>query len=65
MKYWGDESNLFNLDDCYIITEGFFLYNHFSLVISYHSAWLGLELFGFVHVQLNTLSTVHARARRM
>ena len=36
---------------CYIIAEGFFLYYHFSLVISYHSVWLGLELFGLVHVQ--------------
>ena len=35
----------------YIIAEGFFLYHHFSLVISYHSVWLGLELLGSVHVQ--------------
>ena len=42
-----------------------FLYYHFSLVISYHSVWLGLELFGLVHVQVHTLSAVHARARRM
>ena len=27
----------------YIIAEGFSLYYHFSLVISYHSVWLGLE----------------------
>ena len=40
-----------------------FLYYHFSLVISYHSVWLGLELFGLVHVQVHTLSAVRARAR--
>ena len=40
---------------CYIIAEWFFLYYHFSLVISYHSVWLGLELFGLVHVQVHTL----------
>ena len=39
-----------------------FFYYHFSLVISYHSVWLGLELFGLVHVQVHTLSAVHARA---
>ena len=44
----------------------FFIYYHFSLVISYHSVWLGLELFSLVHVQLHTLSAgVHARVRRM
>ena len=43
----------------------FFLYYHFSLVISYHSVWLGWELFGLVHVQVHTLSAVHARARRL
>ena len=51
---------------CYIITEWFFLYYHFLLVISYHSVWLGLELFDLVHIQVHTLSAgVHARARRM
>ena len=44
----------------------FFLYYHFSLVISYHSVWLGLELFGLVHMQAHSLSAGdHARARRM
>ena len=42
-----------------------FLYYHFSLVISYHLVWLGLELFGLVHVQVHTLSAVHACAWRM
>ena len=50
---------------CYIIAEGFFLYYHFLLVISYHSVWLGLELFGLVHVQVHTLSAVHDRTLRM
>ena len=51
---------------CYIIAEGFFFLDyHFSLIISYNSVWLGLELFGLVHVQVHTLSTVHARAHRM
>ena len=50
---------------CYIIVEGFFLYYHFSLVISYHSVRLGLELFGLVPVQVHILSVVHARARRI
>ena len=31
---------------CYIITEWFFYINHFSLIIFYHSVWLGFELFG-------------------
>ena len=31
--------------------KDFFLYYHFSLVISYHSVWLGLELFGLLHVK--------------
>ena len=30
----------------YIITEWFFYINHFSLIIFYHSVWLGFELFG-------------------
>ena len=51
--------------NCYIIAEGFFLYYPFSLVISYHSVWLSLELFGLVHVQVHTLSAINARARRM
>ena len=43
-----------------------FLYYHFSLVICYHSVWLGLELFGLVHVQGDQLSArVHAHAQRM
>ena len=33
---------------CYIIAEGFFfIYYHFSLVISYHSVWLGLKVFAY------------------
>ena len=31
---------------CYIITEWFFYINHFSLIMFYHSVWLGFELFG-------------------
>ena len=31
---------------CYIITEWFFYINNFSLIIFYHSVWLGFELFG-------------------
>ena len=31
---------------CYIIRECFFYFNHFSLIIFYHSVWLGFELFG-------------------
>ena len=31
--------------DCYIIKEFFFI-NHFSIIILYHSVWLGFELFG-------------------
>ena len=31
---------------CYIIKEWFFYFNHFSLIIFYHSVWLGFELFG-------------------
>ena len=32
---------------CYIITEWFFFYfNNFSLIIFYHSVWLGFEQFG-------------------
>ena len=43
-----------------------FLYYHFSLVISYHSVWLGLELFGLVHVQVHTvIAGIQARAWRM
>ena len=30
----------------YIIKECFFYFNHFSLIISYPSVWLGFELFG-------------------
>ena len=30
---------------CYIIKERFFYFNHFSLIIFYHSVWLGFELF--------------------
>ena len=32
---------------CYIITERFFYINHFSLIIVYHSVWLGFELFDY------------------
>ena len=32
---------------CYIITGWFCYINHFSLIIFYHSVWLGFELFGF------------------
>ena len=31
---------------CSIIAEWFFYINHFSLVVFYHSVWLGFELFG-------------------
>ena len=31
---------------CYLITEWFFYVNHFSLIIFYHSVWLGFERFG-------------------
>ena len=31
---------------CYIIKEWFFDFDHFSLIIFYHSVWLGFELFG-------------------
>ena len=31
---------------CYIIKEWSFYINHFSLIIFYHSVWLGFELFG-------------------
>ena len=40
-----------------------FLYSHYSLVISYHSVWLGLELFGLVHVQVHTLRPGVSRSR--
>ena len=33
------------LDLCYIIKEWFFYFNPFSLIIFYHSVWLGFELF--------------------
>ena len=46
-------------------SEGFFLYYDLLLVISYHSVWLGLELFRLVNVQVNTLISVHARARNI
>ena len=36
---------------CYILKECFFYFNHFSLIIFYHSVWLGFELFG-LRVQL-------------
>ena len=32
----------------------FFYINHFSLIIFYHSVWLGFELFGLVHLQVHT-----------
>ena len=39
------KSNIF-LNICYIIKEWFFHFNYFSLIIFYHSVWLGFELFG-------------------
>ena len=39
------ESNTCNFL-CYIIKEWLFYFNHFSLIIFYHSVWLGFELFG-------------------
>ena len=40
--------------ECYIIKEWFFFYiNHFSLIIFYHSVWLGFELFG-LRVQVHS-----------
>ena len=44
----------------------FFYINHFSLIIFYHSVWLGFELFGLVQLQVqHTLSTVHVCAQRI
>ena len=40
-------------DYCYIIKEWFFYFNHFSLIIFYHSIWLGFELFG-LRVQMHS-----------
>ena len=45
-----------NSSKCMLYNCGriFLLYYHFSLVISYHLVWLGLELFGLVQVQVHT-----------
>ena len=49
---------------CYIIKEWFFYINHFSLIIFYHSVWLGFELFG-LRVQVhNHWVQFYARAQR-
>ena len=49
---WGLETVVFRYikpSGCYIIKEWFlfFYFNLFSLIIFYHSVWLGFELFGF------------------
>ena len=49
--------------ECNIITEWFFFYiNHFSLIIFYHSVWLGFELFGS-KFRCIALGTVYARVQ--
>ena len=50
------------MQNCYIIKEWFFYFNHFSLIIFYHSVWLGFELFGLrvqVCSQLVQFTFVH------
>ena len=48
---------------CYIITEWFFYINLFSLIIFYHSVWLGFELFGIVQVQVQVLAHIEYSSR--
>ena len=43
----------------------FFYFNHFSLIIFYHSVWLGFELFG-LRVQVHSIGcSLHSRAKDM
>ena len=46
-------SDRWNFEKCYIIKELFFYINHFSLIIFYHSVWLGFEPFG-LRVQMHS-----------
>ena len=50
---------------CYIIKEWFFYFNHFSLIIFYHSVWLGFELFGLRDQVHSTGYSLHLRAKDM
>ena len=52
-----------NVNNCYIIKEWFFNFNHFSLIIFYHSVWLGIELFG-LSVQVCSQLVLFTLARK-
>ena len=55
----------FTLTFCNIIKELFFYFNHFSLIIFYHSVWLGFELFGLRVRVYSIWYSLRSRAKDM